>query len=220
MDPGTAGALTDTGYPRRGSWLAPRLANRLLAFAGWRVEGALPALPRFIIVVAPHTSNWDFPLGVLAMFAIDLRASWLGKHTIFFFPVAPLLRWIGGEPIDRSAKHGTVGAAIEHFQTRPQWVLALSPEGTRRRVDRWKTGFHRIAVGAGVPVVPVWIDYRAGVVGLGAPLTMGPDETSEVARVHALFHKEMARYPECFAEESLTSGAATGVRRDGHSSAY
>ncbi|MDZ4863261.1 MAG: 1-acyl-sn-glycerol-3-phosphate acyltransferase [Gemmatimonadota bacterium] len=212
--------MRDTGYPRRGSWLAPRLASRLLAMAGWRVGGELPALPRFIIIVAPHTSNWDFPLGVLTMFAIDLRASWLGKHTLFRFPMGPILRWIGGEPIDRSAKRGTVGAAIENFRTRPQWVLALSPEGTRRRVDKWKTGFHRIAVGAGVPIVPVWIDYRTRVVGLGAPLTMGPDEASEVARVHALFHKEMARYPECFAEEGSASGTPAGGRRDGHSSAY
>ena len=160
----------------------------------------MPACRRFVLIVAPHTSNWDFIVALLAMFATDLRVSWLGKHTIFRFPLGPLLRWLGGEPVDRSAAHGTVGTAIEHFRTRPQWVLALSPEGTRRRVEQWKTGFHRIAVGASVPVVPVWIDYQARQVGIGARFSPGPDEAADVATLHALFHKEMARHPERFAE--------------------
>ena len=193
--------MTDSGYPRRGSPLAQRIASRLLALAGWRVEGELPACPRFIIIAAPHTSSWDFPLGVLTMFAVDLRASWLGKHTIFRSPVAPLLRWIGGEPIDRSAKQGTVGAAIENFRTRPEWVLALSPEGTRRRVEQWRTGFLRVAVGAGVPIVPVWIDYQARVVGIGASVSPSEDPAADLVRLHGLFRKEMAKYPERYAEK-------------------
>jgi 1-acyl-sn-glycerol-3-phosphate acyltransferase len=188
------------GYPRRGSRFAPVLARRLLALAGWRVAGELPACPRFVLIEAPHTSNWDFIFAVLAMFATDLRVSWLGKHTIFRFPLGPLLRWLGGEPVNRSATHGTVGTAIEHFRTRPQWVLALSPEGTRRKVEQWKTGFHRIAVGAGVPIVPVWIDYQARQIGIGARFSPGPDEAADVAALHGLFHKEMARHPERFAE--------------------
>lgn len=200
--------MTGPGYPRRGSRLAPGLATRLLALAGWRVRGELPALPRFIIIVAPHTSNWDFPIGVLTMFAVDLRASWLGKHTLFRFPLGPILRWIGGEPIDRSAKHGTVGAAIENFRTRSQWVLALSPEGTRKRVERWKTGFHRIAVGAGVPIVPVWIDYRTRVMEIGAPVTPDPDEATGVAQLHRLFTSAMAKFPDRFADADAASPSA------------
>ncbi|MEO8636850.1 MAG: 1-acyl-sn-glycerol-3-phosphate acyltransferase [Gemmatimonadales bacterium] len=166
------------------------------------MEGELPALSRFIIIVAPHTTNWDFPLGVLTMFAVDLRASWLGKHTIFFFPVAPILRWIGGEPIDRSATHGTVEAAIDNFRTRSAWVLALSPEGTRKRIEKWKTGFLRIAVGASVPIVPVWIDYPAHVIGIGAPVTPGQDTAADLARLQGVFRKEMAKYPERYADGS------------------
>jgi 1-acyl-sn-glycerol-3-phosphate acyltransferase len=176
------------------------LARGLLAIAGWRVDGELPARSRFVIIVAPHTSNWDFIAALLAMFATDLRVSWLGKHTIFRFPIGPLLRWLGGEPVDRSAAHRTVSTAIEHFRTRPQWVLALSPEGTRQRVEQWKTGFHRIAVGADVPVVPVWIDYQSRRIGVGAPFSPGPDESADLATLRALFQKEMARHPERFAE--------------------
>jgi 1-acyl-sn-glycerol-3-phosphate acyltransferase len=192
--------LTDPGYPRRHSWLAPRLASRLLALAGWRVAGALPPCPRFVVIVAPHTSSWDFIFAVLAMFATDLRISWLGKHTIFRFPFGPILRWLGGEPLDRSAPGSTVGSALERFRAREQWVLGLAPEGTRRRVDHWKTGFHRIASKAGVPIVPVWIDYRAREVGIGAAFSPGPDEAADVTALRGVFRKEMARHPERFAE--------------------
>jgi 1-acyl-sn-glycerol-3-phosphate acyltransferase len=146
------------------------------------------------------------------MFATGLRASWLGKHTIFRFPLAPVLRWLGGEPIDRSAPHGTVGTAIEYFRTRPQWVLGLSPEGTRRRVDRWKTGFYQIALGAGVPIVPVTLDYRTRVLGIGSPVVPGPNEAVEVAKLHARFRKEMAKDPAKFAEEGSEPVSAPGSR--------
>jgi 1-acyl-sn-glycerol-3-phosphate acyltransferase len=187
-------------FPHRGSRFGPALARWLLALAGWRVAGALPPCPRFVVIVAPHTSSWDFLFAVLAMFATDLRISWLGKHTIFRFPFGPMLRWLGGEPVDRSAAARTVSTAIDQFRARPQWVLGLAPEGTRRRVDHWKSGFHRIAVGAGVPIVPVWIDYQAREVGIGAPFTPGANEAADVAALRALFRKEMARHPERFAE--------------------
>ena len=204
----------DPGYPRRGSPFSRALAHRVLGLAGWRVQGDLPPRPRFILVVAPHTSNWDFVIGVLAMFATGLRASWLGKHTLFRFPLTPLLRWLGGEPIDRSAARGTVETAIELFRTRRQWVLALTPEGTRRPVTHWKTGFHRIAVGASVPIVPVSFDYRSRIVGIGAPVEPGQDEAASVARLAPLFRKEMARYPTQYVEQGadLQPGARPGGR--------
>jgi 1-acyl-sn-glycerol-3-phosphate acyltransferase len=197
------GVTPGPGYPRRGSPLSRACAHRLLGLFGWRVEGALPELPRFILIVAPHTSNWDFVIALFAKFATGLRASWLGKHTIFRFPLGPVLRWLGGEPVDRSAPQGVVGAAIERFRTRPQWVLALSPEGTRRPVGQWKTGFHRIAAGAAVPIVPVWLDYHSRVVGIGAPLPAGRDEAESVTRLRALFRKDMARHPERYVETEV-----------------
>jgi 1-acyl-sn-glycerol-3-phosphate acyltransferase len=188
------------GFPRRGTPFTRALAHRLLGLGGWRVEGALPDEPRFVIIVAPHTSNWDFLIGVLAMFAVGVRLNWLGKHTLFRFPFAPLLRWLGGEPIDRSTNRGTVEVAIERFRRRPQWVLGLTPEGTRKRVEQWRTGFHQIAVGAGVPIVPVTIDYRRRVLGLGAPFRPVGDPQIDVAKLRALFQSDMARHPAEFAE--------------------
>ncbi len=187
-------------WPRRGTSFTRALAHRLLGLGGWRVEGAFPDEPRFVIIVAPHTSNWDFLVAILAMFALGVRLSWLGKHTLFRFPIAPLLRWLGGEPIDRDAKQGTVEFAIERFRTRSQWVVGLTPEGTRKRVEQWRTGFHQIAVGAGVPIVPVSFDYQQRVVGLGAPFQPTGDSVTDVVAIRALFRKAMARFPDQFAE--------------------
>lgn len=198
--------------PRRGSPFTRALARRLLAVFGWRVEGDLPELSRFVLIVAPHTSNWDFPVCVLAMFAVGLQLSWLGKHTLFRFPIAGLLRWLGGEPIDRAATHGTVEVAIANFRSRPQWVLGLSPEGTRRRVAEWRTGFHRIAVGAQVPIVPVRLDYDAKVLGIGGPVWPTSDVAADVARLATCFSREMARHPEQYAEPAVAEpGAGAGL---------
>lgn len=176
------------------------LSIRLLALVGWRIAGALPDEPRFVLIVAPHTSNWDFIIGVLAMFAVQIRATWLGKHTIFFFPVAGLLRWLGGEPVDRRVRGGHVEQAIERFRTRPQWVLAIAPEGTRKRVEQWKTGFYRIAVGAGVPVFPVALDYSRKEVALGALYRPTGDEAVDLAALRGRFRASMAKYPGKYVE--------------------
>jgi 1-acyl-sn-glycerol-3-phosphate acyltransferase len=196
---GTTDASTSFDPPRRGTSGSRALARRVMRLFTWDIEGELPPCPKFVIIVAPHTSNWDFPICLLAMFAFGLQMTWLAKHSIFFFPVAPVLRWLGGEPVDRSAARGTVGAAIERFQSRTQWVLGISPEGTRRHTERWRTGFYRIAAGAGVPVVPVWIDYPRRRLGLGAPLWPSADEAADMVKLGAVFKREMAKYPERYA---------------------
>lgn len=188
------------GYPRRGNAFSRALGRGLLALGGWRIEGDLPALPRFVLIVAPHTSAWDLIVGLCAMLATGLQAAWFGKHTIFHFPLSPLLRWLGGEPVDRTAPHGVVDAAVQRFQTRAQWVLGLAPEGTRRRVVAWKTGFLRIAATADVPIVPVWFDYHSRVIGIGTPVQPSGDDDADMARLRALYRKDMACRPALYAE--------------------
>ena len=163
--------------------------------------GTLPDAPRFVLIVAPHTSNWDFPLGIFAMFTVGLQLTWLGKHTLFRFPVRGLLRWLGGEPVDRAAPLGIVGAAIERFRDRPQWVLAIAPEGTRRRISQWKTGYHRVAHGADVPILPVAIDYSRRVIEIGTLFEPTDDTTADTAALRRRFTAAMARYPALFATE-------------------
>jgi len=177
------------------------------------VEGALPEVPRFVMIMAPHTSNWDWPICMLAMFATGLRITWLAKHSLFFFPVAPVLRWLGGEPVDRSAPQGLVGTAIRIFEERPSWVVGITPEGTRKAAPGWKTGFHRIAIGAGVPIFPIWVDYRRRVLGLGTLYYPTGDLATDVAALGKSYDAGMARYPENFAPPIPLPSRDTGEHR-------
>ena len=138
-----------------------------LRVLGWRITGSLPNVPKFVIAVGPHTSNWDFAIAFLAYLSLELRASWLGKHTIFGFPWGPVLRHFGGIPVQRHAAQALVATAVSEFQRHEAFLLALAPEGTRRRVSRWRSGFHRIALGAGVPIVAVALDFGNREVQLG-----------------------------------------------------
>lgn len=175
----------------------------MLRLVGWRVENAPPDVPKMVVVIAPHTSNWDFPVGVLAMFALDLDPRWLGKHTLFRGPFGALLRRIGGVPVRRhgggaSGHDDTVAQVVETFRASERMMLALAPEGTRRRVQRWKSGYYVIAESAGVPVVPAWIDWSRRVVGFGAPQVAQGGAEAMSARLAASFHAGMARRPDAY----------------------
>ena len=130
-----------------------------LRLTGWKVAGQFPVEPKCVLIVAPHTSNWDFNLGVAFLLAVDLRASWLGKHTIFKPPFMKFLKSIGGIPVDRRESRGMVAQCVSAFQEEPAMMLALAPEGTRKGPSKWKSGFYQIAVGAGVPIFPVAFDF-------------------------------------------------------------
>jgi 1-acyl-sn-glycerol-3-phosphate acyltransferase len=146
-----------------------RLGRLLFELMRWRVHGNMPDLPRFVVIVAPHTSNWDFVVGVSALLGLDLRANWLGKSGLFKPPVQVLLRRLGGIPVDRSSPHRMVDQMAAEFAAREQLVLGIAPEGTRRKVAQWRTGFWHIARRAGVPIVPVALDYGRRVAVIGAP---------------------------------------------------
>jgi 1-acyl-sn-glycerol-3-phosphate acyltransferase len=169
-----------------------RLVLRLL---GWRVEGEMPNLPKFVAAVAPHTSNWDFVVGAAAMFALDLRIEFMGKHTLFRGPLAPLMRWMGGIPVDRSSAHGVVGEAVAAFARVDRRILAIAPQGTRSPVPHFKTGFLHIARGAGVPVMLAAFDYAARVIRFGPTLTIGEDIDAERERIEALFAPIRGKHP-------------------------
>ncbi|HEX9756131.1 MAG TPA: lysophospholipid acyltransferase family protein [Gemmatimonadales bacterium] len=188
-----------TRVPQRGNRLTRALARGLLRLGRWRVTGALPDLPRFVIIVAPHTSNWDFLVGVLAMYAIGLRVGFFGKDTIFRPPLGWLMRWLGGRPVDRSNPHGVVEQTIAAIRTAPRFVLALAPEGTRKRVARWRTGFYHVALGAGIPIVPVAFDYARREVILGPCLWPSGDLERDLAVIRGFYRDKQGKRPELFA---------------------
>jgi 1-acyl-sn-glycerol-3-phosphate acyltransferase len=166
-----------------------------MRLTGWGIEGNFPDLPRLVVAVAPHTSNWDFLHGAAAMFALDLKLSFIGKHTLFVWPFSAFLRWMGGIPVDRSAAHGVVGEAIETFRVRRAHLLVIAPEGTRRKVERFKTGFLHIARGAGVPVVLIGLDYATRTIRIGPVFEVGGDIEAERAKVEAHFAAIPGRHP-------------------------
>lgn len=184
-------------FPLRGNrfsrWVG-RMGMRLLG--GWKVEGDLPRVRKAIIPVAPHTSNWDFFIGVFAMLALGLNLSYLGKHTIFRFPVNRLLRWLGGIPVDRRSAGGVVQQMVAQFEQREHLILALSPEGTRSKVTEWKKGFLHMAKAVQVPVVPIALDFSRKVVEITPALMIRGDIDAELVRVKAALAHAVGKHPE------------------------
>jgi 1-acyl-sn-glycerol-3-phosphate acyltransferase len=143
------------------------LGLMFLKILGWRVEGEIPSIKKFVIIAAPHTSNWDFPITLAVAFALKIKIYWMGKTAMFRWPFGGLLRWLGGIPIDRSRSHNVVDQSIQAFQERDQLIMVVPPEGTRKKVSYWKTGFYHIARGAAVPIVLGFLDYRQKAGGIG-----------------------------------------------------
>ena len=182
--------------PRRGNPLTRGIALLVLRVMGWRFEGEVPDRPKVVVVVAPHTSNWDFVVGLAADLALGLRIRFIGKDTLFGPALGWFMRWAGGIPVDRAAPEGVIEASAASFREESQLFLAIAPEGTRRRVERWKTGFWRIARAAGVPVWAVALDWSRRVVRLHPPFETSADLEADLRALKARFSAEMARRPE------------------------
>lgn len=150
---------------------------------GWRIEGNFPDLKKFVVIAAPHTSNWDFVIGLSSAFAIDIDAHWIGKHTIFRWPFGKLMRRLGGIPVNRAKSSGLVPQVVQEFRKSETFVLAIAPEGTRGKVERWKSGFYQIALQAEVPVVCGYFDFPSRTVGLGKVVYPSGDYEADLADI-------------------------------------
>lgn len=184
------------------------LANRLLYWltrflfkaAGWRTEGKLPHIPKYIII-ATHTSNWDFIVGLtgwsILSYGFSLtKLSWLGKAEVFRGPLGIFLKWIGGVPIERGTRHNAVEQSIQAFRSREKLAMAIAPEGTRKKVTHWKTGFYHIARGAQVPIVFAFFDYKRKVMGIGPAIIPSGDIQADMEIFRDFYSKVHARYPD------------------------
>ena len=179
--------------PRRESALMRAVGRGVLRLLGWRIEGEIPNFPKLVIAVAPHTSNWDFVVGAATMFALDLKLTFIGKHTLFRGPFAGMFRWMGGIPVDRTKPHGVVGDAVRAFETIDRRILAIAPQGTRSPVAHFKSGFLHIARGASVPVLLAALDYGTRIVRLGPLIHPGADVEAERAQIEEFFSKVRGR---------------------------
>lgn len=185
--------------PRRGNWFSRTLARLILRIGGWRLVGAPPDAPRFLITAAPHTSNLDGLLLLIAAFAMGLDQHWALKHTFFKGIWGPILRWTGAISVNRKQAGGMVQQVLREFEQRAKFVLIVSPEGTRNRVETWKSGFHRIATRAQVPVCLGFIDYPRRLIGFGPSFLPGADYRQDLENMSRFYRLITPRHPALFA---------------------
>ena len=148
------------------------------------------------MIAAPHTSWWDFPLGLLVRSANRLKIKYLGKHTLFEPPFGFLFRWTGGIPIDRTSRHHVVDSLIEAFNKHDEMAIVIAPEGTRKKVDKLKSGFYFIAKGVGIPVVMVTFDFGNKIVSFSQPIEMTEDKEADIKKVWEHYKGVQGKVPE------------------------
>lgn len=182
--------------PRLGNSFSEWLGKVVLNSLGWKITGTFPACKKMVIAVAPHTSNWDFVIGIAVVFRLRLKISFMGKHSIFVPPFDRLLRRWGGIPIERSKSHGVVEQLSDAMKSSDKMILAVAPEGTRSKIDNWKTGFLHIAHKADVPVMLVALDYQKKEVQLGHLMHVNGSVDESLQEVYQFYATVPAKYPE------------------------
>jgi len=183
---------------RKVSWLS-RIVNRIILllykWKGWRIEGTLPEnIRKYVIAGAPHTSNWDFVFFAGATREMNIQPNFMGKHTLFRWPMRRFMLDMGGIPIDRSAPAGVVEQIKQEFDRRKELALVIAVEGTRKTQGKWKSGFYRIAKAAGVPIVPAYADNDKMIIGFGDPLFPSGNYGEDLLKLARWFQSKL---PDC-----------------------
>jgi len=171
-------------------------AIALLKVLGWRKKGQIPDIPKFVVISAPHTSNWDLAVGLALAFAFRVKVCWMGKDSLFRGPFSEIFKWLGGIPVDRSKSTGMVSQAIQAFQESERMIMIIAPEGTRSRTLHWRSGFYHIARGAGVPIALGFLDYRRKTGGIGPLITPTGDIDADMQAIRAFYAGVTPRHPE------------------------
>lgn len=189
------------------SRLVRRILIALYRWKGWTIEGGPPAARKFIITGAPHTSNWDFVFFIGATHQLGIRPSFMGKHSLFRWPLRRFMFDMGGIAVDRSKRANYVDQVVDAFARADALALVVAPEGTRTSAGEWRSGFYHIALGAGVPIVPAWVDNRTMRGGLGPALMPSGDYAADLAKLADFYRSVM---PDCPRFQRL------GVEDGGH----
>jgi 1-acyl-sn-glycerol-3-phosphate acyltransferase len=187
--------LMINGSPQKSANYSQYLAQAILRKMSWELDVTLPANPKYVVVGAPHTSNMDFIYMLLLMFATGIKLRWIGKHTLFKSPLGSLMRKLGGIPVDRRKKNKFVEKIIDEINQHDEFVVAIAPEGTRSKSKYWRTGFYYIALGAGVPIVLGFIDYKDNVVGFGPSLYPSGDIQADFIQIKDFYASKTGKYP-------------------------
>ena len=196
--------MSNLGYkislPTRRDTFMEGVAKILLRLLGWRVAGDLPDTPKFVLVVAPHTSNWDFPIGLICAYALGLTRwpyGYMMKLSVVKWPVLGwFMKSVGGIPIDRGAARNVVEQMAAIFQQHERLMLAITPEGTRSKTHYWKSGFYHIAKAAGAPIVLAFLDYGRKVGGLGPVFIPSGDAKADLDAIRQFYTGITAKHPD------------------------
>ena len=175
-------------------WLS-RLILRLL---GWRIEGKAPAAPKYVLIAAPHTSNWDFPFTLMVCFALRMPVYWMGKASLFPPVLGSIMRWLGGIPVERSRQGNLVQSTVDAFQRSARLTVIIPPEGTRSKVTHWKTGFYYIAQGAGLPIALGFLDFKRKRAGVERLFEVTGDIEADMVKIQAFYANITGKNPRQF----------------------
>ena len=171
----------------------------LITILGWKIEGNFPKhLKKYVIIAAPHTHSQDFPLGILTKWIQQAEINFIGKASLFKPPFGFIFKWLGGTPVNRSESTNKVQAIVNVFNEKENFVLALSPEGTRKRIDEWKTGFYYIAKGANVPIVMATLDFGNKKVLIAEPYYLTDNMENDFNHFYEFYKGVKGKIPENF----------------------
>lgn len=172
------------------------LARAFMAIFGWTVTGELPQDKKFILIGAPHTTNWDLPIGLALTYIFRLKVRWMGKHTLFQGITGIFMRALGGIAVDRTQPHGVVEQMVDAFKQADQLVIMIAPSGTRKKMPHWKSGFYRIAHQANIPVVCGYLDFQKKEAHLGFSFVPTGNTKQDMDKVREYYKNVQAKYPE------------------------
>ncbi|MFZ6771873.1 lysophospholipid acyltransferase family protein [Undibacterium sp. SXout7W] len=179
------------------------LSVLVLRLMGWRIEGQAPAVQKYVLIAAPHTSNWDFPVTLMVCFAMRLRVYWMGKASLFPPVFGLVMRWLGGIPVDRSKAGNLVQSTVDAFHRSERLTVIVPPEGTRGKVTHWKTGFYYIAEGSGVPIALGYLDFKKKLAGIGKMFTPTGDINADMEEIKAFYNGITGKNPKQFDAENI-----------------
>lgn len=177
------------------------LSKLILKLIGWRAVGTFPEGKKFVVIAAPHTSSWDFIIGRLYYFSLGKSVRFMIKGTYFFFPLGNLLRALGAIPVHKNLKTNLTDQIIEEFAKRDELLITIAPEGTRSLTKRWRKGFYSMAVGANVPIVLGFLNFKDKTVGAGGVFYPTGDWDADIKEIRSFYKDKVARHPELFSTE-------------------
>jgi 1-acyl-sn-glycerol-3-phosphate acyltransferase len=184
------------------------LAQTALRAVSWKFTLNLPPTTKYVLIGAPHTSNWDFVYFLLVKYAAGINFSWMGKDSLFRWPVGIVMSRLGGIPVDRSVRNSYVAQIVSLFKQKDQLIILVAPEGTRSRSAYWKTGFYYIAMSAGVPISLGFIDYQAREIGIGPYFMPTGDIQADFNQIKEFYAGKKGKYPQYQGEVRLLAEVA------------